>query len=89
MCKGSSEFYVKWLRVFTDAIDLIHGSLEERTKNQAVYPARGGPLKRTRVASEELLQSWSHILKFPYYPGRNILEAIWWFCCIPAKNLLM
>lgn len=57
MCKGSSEFYVKWLSFFTDTIDLIHGSLEESAKNQAVYPARGDPLKRTRVASEELLQS--------------------------------
>lgn len=34
-------------------------------------------------------QSWSHILKFPCYPGRNILEAIWCYCHIPPKNLLM
>lgn len=47
MCKGWSDFYVKWLRVFTDIIDLIHRSLEENTvafppKTQAVNPARGG-----------------------------------------------
>lgn len=61
------------------------GHWKRAQKNQAVYPARGDPLKRTRVASEELLQSWSHILKFLCSPGRNVLEAIWCYCCIPAK----
>lgn len=62
MCKGCSDFYVKWLRDFTDIIDLIHGSLEENTvafppKTPTVNPAEEASQAHLGGLSVELLLS--------------------------------